>query len=168
MDNQTAVPADVRRYSTDRHSHCPVTNPYQPPTPESELQFSPQTAMSRLSRPATALVIMSSIQAVIWSIPLVSFAVLFYQGTPLGEDSLGILAGLAEFTALLIICIGAAKMGHLKSYRMARLSAILSFIPCVSPFFVIGIPFGIWSLKLLRDPTIQSEFPDSPKPKHGE
>ena len=49
-------------------------------------------------------------------------------------------------------------MGHLKSFRMARIAAALSCIPGLTPFFILDIPFGIWSLVLLRDATIRSEF----------
>lgn len=97
-------------------------------------------------------------QSVIWSIILVTYVVMAARGVSVGEDPLGLATGVVQFVALLIICFGAAQMGHLKSFRMARIAAALSCILGLTPFFILDIPFGIWSLVLLRDATIRSEF----------
>ena len=136
-------------------------NPYESPTFDCEkIHEFPDKIRSRLRRPATALVIMSSIQSVLLSISLFSFTFMLNRGKIIGNEPLAIIGGLTYLVALIVICVGAAKMGHLESLRMAHISAILSCIPAVSPFYVIGIPFGIWSLILLGNPKIQAAFED--------
>jgi hypothetical protein len=41
---------------------------------------------------------------------------------------------------------------------MGRMAAILACIPMVSPFVIVGIPFGVWSLRLLSEPEIKQAF----------
>ena len=101
---------------------------------------------------------MSSIQSVFVSIPLVSALIVLLQGRLPVELLLPLALYGLQFIALLVIAIGAAKMGFLKSHTMARLAAILACVPFVSPFVILGIPFGIWSLKLLADPMIKHAF----------
>lgn len=48
-----------------------------------------------------------------------------------------------------LIAIGAATMGRLESYRMGMVGMVLASIPIVSPFDILGIPFGIWELTAL-------------------
>lgn len=136
-----------------------LPNPYQPPVSDSIVSVdAAASARQRLSRPATALVIMASIHSVFGAIPLVSFFVMLARGLQGGEDPIRAFVGGLQFIVLLVICIGAARMGHLKSYRLAWVAAILSCVPGVSPFFFLGIPFGIWSIVLLRDAKIRSAF----------
>lgn len=81
-----------------------------------------------------------------------------FRGERIPEDVVGLTMTVIQFAALLMICIGAARMGHLKSIRQSWLAAVLSCIPGVSPFFILGIPFGIWSIVLLRNDRIRNEF----------
>jgi len=74
------------------------------------------------------------------------------------KESLPLLIALAQFSSLIVIAIGAAKMGFLESYAMGRTAAILACLPFVTPFVFIGIPFGVWSLRLLADPEIIRAF----------
>ena len=53
---------------------------------------------------------------------------------------------------------GGWEMLRLRSYKAARMSAILACIPCVGPCFVMGIPFGIWALFKLNDPSVKKAF----------
>jgi hypothetical protein len=115
---------------------------------------------SRVSRPATALIIMASTQSVAVAIYLVSAAVIVARGGSVSDDIFGLAIGALQFVALLLIAVGAAKLGFLESHRLARLGSLLACIPFITPFIFIGIPFGIWSLRLLADPAVRDAFPD--------
>ncbi|MCC9656741.1 hypothetical protein [Rhodopirellula halodulae] len=101
---------------------------------------------------------MSSIQAVFVAIPLVSGLIQQARGSA-HEDAILLSAvnGFQLATSVLI-CIGGAQMGHFKSYTLARLGAILSCIPIITPLVFVGIPFGIWALRLLALPEIRQQF----------
>lgn len=135
-------------------------NPYAPPI-ESSLSSEEdliESAKLRLSRPATALIIMSSIHSVFLAIPLIS--VFFVSWHAFSDPSYLFLLGMnaVQFAALIFIAIGGAKMGFLESSLLAKIGAYLACIPFISPFVVLGIPFGIWSLWLLRQPEIRTAF----------
>lgn len=49
-----------------------------------------------------------------------------------------------------------------RHYAIATLGAMLAIIP-LPPFFILGIPFGIWALVLLRSPDIRQCFSASPE-----
>ncbi|TWU32666.1 hypothetical protein Q31b_58240 [Novipirellula aureliae] len=138
-----------------------MTNPYAPPTSNITLRGDPRDAIkARVSRPATALIIMSSIQSVFVGIYLVSAAVIVVRGGTVLDDAIGLTIGCLQFICLILIAVGAAKLGFLESYRLARLGSMLACIPFITPFMLIGIPFGIWSLRLLSDPLVRDAFPD--------
>ncbi|EMI27248.1 hypothetical protein [Rhodopirellula europaea] len=105
---------------------------------------------------------MASIQSVFPAIAIVSVIVVAFRGEPVGGAIAPLVGMLIHFVFLLAIAIGAAKMGHLESYHAGRTAAILSCIPGLTPFAFLGIPFGIWSIRLLNDPTVQAAFPDGP------
>ncbi len=138
-----------------------MTNPYAPPTSDITLRGESRVAIkARVSRPATALIIMASIQSVFVAIYLVSAAVIVVRGGTVFDDAIGLAIGCLQFICLILIAVGAAKLGFLESYRIARLGSMLACIPFITPFMLIGIPFGIWSLRLLSDPHIRDAFPD--------
>lgn len=60
-----------------------------------------------------------------------------------------------------LIIYGATRMYAARSYAMARLAAILALIPVTSCCFVLGIPVGIWSLRVLRRPEVKAAFDHS-------
>ena len=82
------------------------------------------------------------------------------RGDSESDDIIGLVIGCLQFICLILIAVGAAKLGFLESYRLARLGSLLACIPFVTPFMLIGIPFGIWALWLLADPTVRRAFPD--------
>lgn len=143
-----------------------MTNPYEASQiaadavePESDLKT---VAKARLSRPATALLIMASIHSVFPAITLVSFGFVWFGGmaSVVTRPMIGfpIWLQLVQFVTLILISIGAAKMGHLESRRMAYVAAALACIPLVSPFVVLGIPFGAWALFQLGKPEVRAAF----------
>ena len=59
-----------------------------------------------------------------------------------------------------VFLIYAASRMHVgRSYGVAFAGAIISVIPCIgSPCCALGIPFGIWALVVLNDPTVKAAF----------
>jgi hypothetical protein len=59
-----------------------------------------------------------------------------------------------------IILMGATRMLALRSYEFAFVAAIMVMIPCVTPSCccLLGLPFGIWALMVLRKPGIRGCF----------
>jgi hypothetical protein len=145
-----------------------MTNPYQPPTHDGMLRIdsretndSRDKIRKRVARPATALIIMASIQSTFQAIQLVSVVLLEFRfGNAFAFTHWTVLAAIFQFVGLIVIAIGAAKLGFLESYSWARLGSILACVPVVTPFLIVGIPFGIWSLILLADPEVRNAFPD--------
>lgn len=140
----------------------PSTNPYASSTAAATPGEMHANAKKRVSRPATALLIMASINSVFPAITLVSACFDFANGKLVYEAVGVLILNSIQLLFLILISIGAAKMGHLESYRLGRFAAVCACIPCLSPFIVAGIPFGIWALCLLADPSIRSAYPDSP------
>ncbi|MEM6474012.1 MAG: hypothetical protein AAF802_30965 [Planctomycetota bacterium] len=105
---------------------------------------------------------MSSIHATLLSIDLISSGLRYFQN--LNPAFSFVLSGLiaAQFIGLILISIGAAKLGFLESYRLAFIGSMLACIPFVTPFYFLGIPFGIWAFVLLADPAVRNSFPDRP------
>lgn len=135
-------------------------NPYEASGPLVPLQETAKEKARRLlSRPATALIIMSSIHSVFAFLYAYTNTMLIVDGRSAGISTWILLAlNSIQFASLVLICIGGAKMGHLESLTMGKVGAFLACIPFLSPFYVAGIPFGIWALKLLDKPEIQAAF----------
>lgn len=139
-------------------NESPDLNPYASPRAIPENLPDPSAlAQQRLGRPATALIIMASIHSVLVAIQLVSMVVAG-EGRVVIVNLLPFILACLQLTALITIAIGAAKMAFLESFIMGRVAAVLACIPVISPFLILGIPFGIWASRLLAEPEIQSAF----------
>ena len=57
-----------------------------------------------------------------------------------------------------VMVVGAITMLRLGSYSMAQAGASVALIPCISPFFLLGIPFALWALSVLGEPRVRSGF----------
>ena len=79
----------------------------------------------------------------------------FTQNRPIG-----IASGLFGLAMSVLILMGALKMQSLRSYEFSITAAIISMVPCVTPCCscVLGLPFGIWALIVLRAPEVKSQF----------
>lgn len=143
-----------------------VNNPYAPPSQpiESELELIAR-ARRELGRPATAIIVMSSIHSVFDSIPLVNYAVMTLQGASLYTDSRPIGTSAVFFCIHVFQSVCGAKM-VLESRRMGFVGAVLVCIPLLSPFVLLGIPFGIWALVLLQQKHIIAAFALSRNEQH--
>jgi len=49
-------------------------------------------------------------------------------------------------------------MKALRSYEFAMIAALLALLPCVTSCCLIGLPFGIWAIIILRRPTVKNQF----------
>jgi hypothetical protein len=65
--------------------------------------------------------------------------------------------GLALILSLVVLA-GSIRMLALRSYEFAFLAAILAMLPCVTPCCLLGLPFGIWAVIVLRKPGVKDHF----------
>jgi len=81
----------------------------------------------------------------------------YYVGTGFGY-------GLGFFSLILapIIIYGGMKMLSGQKLGLAKTAAILAIVPLSSCCFVLGIPFGVWALIVLRKPEVKAFFDTQP------
>ncbi len=53
---------------------------------------------------------------------------------------------------------GCSHMLRLKSLRLAKLAAWMALMPMCGPFWLLGIPIGIWALLALSRPQVLAAF----------
>ncbi len=58
----------------------------------------------------------------------------------------------------LLIWSGAWQMSKVRNYLFSFAAVLLCCIPCLSPWFLIGIPFGVRLFLLLLKPDVKSAF----------
>lgn len=77
----------------------------------------------------------------------------YYMGTGFGY-------GIGFFSLILapLIIYGALSMLKGQKPGLAKTAAILAMLPLSSCCFVLGIPFGIWALIVLRKPEVKAVF----------
>ncbi len=117
---------------------------------------SPEERAKRLVfQPATALIVLSSIHAVFDTIGLVNCVFLVIQRHPFSTpEVINYIHFAMHFSSMIVISIGGAQLGYLKSRRWARVGALLACVAMLTPCLILGVPFGIWSLMLLGDERI--------------
>lgn len=64
----------------------------------------------------------------------------------------------AEAVYCCILATGAFSMIRRGSFAWVVTTALLACVPCLSPFYVVGIPIGIWALVVLRRPGVNAAF----------
>jgi hypothetical protein len=68
-----------------------------------------------------------------------------------------IITDLFYASMAVIVIVGGIKLKNLTSAGWARSAAILGMIPlCVSYAWLLGLPFGIWTIRVLRRPDVQA------------
>ncbi len=78
-----------------------------------------------------------------------TFYIVFY--------GIGIL-GLIGTAIAPVLIYGGIQMRKGKKYRFARIASVLAIIPITSSCFLVGIPVGIWSFFVLRNPDVKAYF----------
>ncbi|MCS7305211.1 MAG: zinc-ribbon domain-containing protein [Thermoguttaceae bacterium] len=143
------------------------------PGPMSAQQY---LASSRVSGPATWMMVLSIIHIVVavilvplFLLGIVGAGIVAGEAGPHARDDeimelfvnlffnfFSVIIGLA---LAIVVLLGAIRMKKLQSYGFAMTAAILSIIPCTSPCcFLIGTPIGIWALVVLNDPAVKAAF----------
>ena len=134
-----------------------MPNPYSTPAaaPNDALSERERKARQLLARPAAALIVLSLVNAtlvpalLVWS---------FVLGRPLALSPLEILIVTIQFPCLIAIMLGARSMRSLRARRLAYTGSLLACLPVLSPFLVLGIPFGVWSASVLSMPGVRAAF----------
>ncbi|EMI20856.1 membrane protein [Rhodopirellula maiorica SM1] len=148
-------------------------NPYSPnPHAAGNFQGSGNAAnvADAVSAPAISLIVVSLICIVCVLIALGADAFLVFSGIAerMRENNAGIdketqitirvIGALVIFAINSVILFAAIRMKSLRSYPLALTGAILAAIPCISPCYFIGIPFGIWAIVVLMRPEVKQAF----------
>jgi hypothetical protein len=147
--------------------HQMTENPYQSPgavddsTPISTAQR--KRALATVRIPAVIVVALGILSILQWTFFVPgSFPALnaswngsgMAQGVPL--SSFMFLLTLLASNAFTVY--GAICMLRLRSLGLAQVAMALALLPCCSPMFFYGIPFGIWGLIVLYLPHVTAEF----------
>jgi hypothetical protein len=75
-----------------------------------------------------------------------------------------IAQGMCGIITGLVMLIGSRKMTRLEGRGWAKVAAVLGMLPVVSGCCFLGIPIGIWTLRILSQPHVREYF-DEYKPK---
>lgn len=121
-----------------------------------------------LNLPATSLLVVSIASIVLMAISMVATILLalgvFGDQAAVQSDmagGLGILRAVSYIFVIapqVFIVFGALQMKRLQNHGIAMGAAIVSIVPCLSPCFIFGIPFGIWALVVLNKPEVKAAF----------
>jgi hypothetical protein len=122
-----------------------------------------RAAQARLFWPAVGLIVTS----VVWITMALGGSGLFLEWiiVPNGDAglrqsgiwSLGWLGASIVYSLLLIG--GAFQMAAARGYAICMATAIGALVPFLGPCYVLGIPFGIWAIVVLRRPDVRAGFP---------
>jgi hypothetical protein len=143
-------------------------NPYQSPTAtddarsiysESERAELRTVVQRRIRWPLLGLIVASGIGAVWSSMFLIIIPVAYFMGSLAGEDPLANIAGNGVFAIYnVLMAFAYHHVRNLRVYRSALLLAMVGVVPCLSPGFILGIPFGLWLLIALSQPRTADAF----------
>ena len=124
------------------------------------------TAVAARARwPAAGLAVTSLISLVAMTASIAFSAWLLASGRA-GTDGLTSPAGvqfriaweLAVVACNVAVLGGAIQMARLRSHALAMAACCIAIVPCCGPCLVLGIPFGVWGLVVLRDPAVRASF----------
>lgn len=119
-----------------------------------------EDAEHRLRLPATAIVILASLNALLDLLGVVGVTLANLPPMTLSVARPVVMSlprpgnpELGVFTLLLFLhgfqAFASVRMRYLASYRLAAIGALTVCIPCLSPLLIAGIPFGLWAVALL-------------------
>ncbi|WP_372721517.1 hypothetical protein [Novipirellula sp.] len=148
-------------------------NPYSPNANDPGQFGGPgnvSNAAAAVSAPAISLIIVSLICIVCMVIAMGVDAFLLFSGAAarLPANNAGINKETQIFIRVFGSCViivinclilfSAIRMKGMKNYSLALTGAIMAAIPCISPCYFIGIPFGIWAIIVLMRPEVKQAF----------
>jgi tRNA A-37 threonylcarbamoyl transferase component Bud32 len=79
------------------------------------------------------------------------------RGTPVIPCVIGILIMAAGALPGIMTILGGVNMLKVRSYALSVTGSIIALLPCMLGFLV-GLPFGIWSLVVLNRPRVRAAF----------
>jgi hypothetical protein len=79
------------------------------------------------------------------------------RGAEVGRSSAPCFIGIPTLGVYGIVLVGGLRMRSLTSHRAATTGAWVAMLP-LSPAVVIGLPVGIWALRVLGDPVVRGAF----------
>jgi hypothetical protein len=112
-------------------------------------------AQARVQGPALALLITFGLMLALSMTMLVVFLVALATGDNNEPEALFQFVFSIPMSGLVVY--GAYKMRRLENHGLAVAAAVLAMIPC-SGCCVLGLPFGIWALVVLNDPSVKAAF----------
>jgi len=120
-----------------------------------------ESAIRRVAAPANALIVVAIIG--MFLSPLGLIVALAHSTGGAGnmssdERDIVSIAVIMNVVASIVMIIGAVRMKKLRSAIWAKLAATVAIVPVISPFFVLGIPFGIWAYVTLYDREVREAF----------
>ena len=71
---------------------------------------------------------------------------------------LGLLVNFVGCILGVVVLFGAIQMRKLEHYNFALATSIMATVCCLSPWFLLGVPFGIWALVVLCSQDVRDAF----------
>ena len=69
------------------------------------------------------------------------------------------LASLVPLALAILMILGAARMKRLEAYGLGVTASVLALLP-IHPWFILGLPMGIWGLVVLSRRETRDGFRD--------
>lgn len=146
-----------------------TNNPYNQ-APVSSTRQNPHPKQT-IFPPGVALLIVSAFSITCFAIALAFNVFLLVSGAADNLPDVEAIGIAAETQIAIRMCLGtllllvhsfiaygAYNMMQQKSFSIAKTASIIAVIPCLSPCYFLGIPFGIWALVALGKPGVQRSF----------
>jgi hypothetical protein len=97
---------------------------------------------------------------VVWAgLFAIGYSAAYFMGSVAGEEALANIVGngfFAVYNALLVVAY--RNVRKLGAFRSAVILAVVGLVPCLSPGFVLGIPFSLWLLIAVCQPQTGDAF----------
>ena len=132
-----------------------------------------EAALQAVKGPAIALIIVACLGVAYYGFSglftLFTGGMMFHQELPpevppqvraLVENMRGPLAGVISLVVALVngfVLFGAIKMLRLQNFGLVMAAVIVAMLPCQC-CCLLGLPFGIWALMVLKKPEVKSQF----------
>ena len=150
--------------STPSHWSAPAPgNPYATPASTGAKGGRVSTLKTQLLIASIILLVQAAMYLLLMLISLPQQIILIQATDTTTAEGQGRVAG--QVFAMVLIALsstftiwGSICMIRIKNWGVALAAAILSVIPCLSPCYIGGIPFGIWALILLSQSELKRKF----------
>jgi len=138
--------------SSSRPGHA-ATSPQSLTAEEKELI---ETARRQVRRSAIALTVVGCLAPALAVAAIIFGSLTSTLGHVMLRAWLGYL--LIDSVLGLFLVVSAGRMRALESYWLALVGPILAVFPCLSPFYVLRLPIGLWALVVLTKASVRAGF----------